>query len=182
ACLFAESKDARLPGAGKRLYQFVAPLFTQTMPARRRIAKAACLLHDVSWRAHPDYRAETCFDYATRANLGGLKHAERIFLGLALMHRYRNKREGTRFNKLAALLDGDAERDAEILGRAMRLGALLFMESQDPSTAQLSWDGPDLLLRIHRNVHHPLGEVAEERLNRLAGAIGCASRIEVITP
>ena len=82
ACRFAEAKDARMPGFGKSLYAFIHPLFKSTPPQRRRLIKAACLLHDVSWRAHPDYRAETCFDNATRANLGGLKHSERVFLGL----------------------------------------------------------------------------------------------------
>ncbi|HSG54612.1 MAG TPA: Ppx/GppA family phosphatase, partial [Paracoccaceae bacterium] len=61
SCRFAEYKDARLPGFGKKLYRFVGPLFKSASPARQRIIKAACLLHDVSWRAHPDYRAETCF-------------------------------------------------------------------------------------------------------------------------
>ena len=84
ACSFAEAGRARLPGFGKVLYDFIAPLFRHVGPDRRRIVKAACLLHDVSWRAHPDYRAEDCFDNATRANLGGLKHSERVFLGLAL--------------------------------------------------------------------------------------------------
>ncbi|MEO9461002.1 MAG: Ppx/GppA family phosphatase, partial [Marinomonas sp.] len=72
ACLFAEAKDARMPGFGKALYNFIMPLFKSAHPERQRLVKAACLLHDVSWRAHPDYRAQTCFDNATRANLGGL--------------------------------------------------------------------------------------------------------------
>ena len=48
------------------------------------------------------------FNNATRANLGGLKHSERIFLGLALLHRYKNKREGTPFDDLFGLVE---ERD-----------------------------------------------------------------------
>ncbi len=91
---FAEAKDARLPGFGKRLYDFILPLFRNVPDARKRIIQAACLLHDVSWRAHPDYRAEVCFDNATRANLGGLKHSERIYLGLALLHRYSQQARG----------------------------------------------------------------------------------------
>ena len=83
-----------MPGFGKILYNLILPLYKSAPAPRKRLIKAACFLHDVSWRAHPDYRAEVCFDNATRANLGGLKHSERDFLGLALLHRYRNKREG----------------------------------------------------------------------------------------
>jgi len=97
ACRFAESKDARLPGFGRLLYHFVIPLFPRAGWQRKRIIRAACHLHDVSWRAHPDYRAEVTFDNATRANLGGLKHQERVFLGTALLTRYSNKKSGTRF-------------------------------------------------------------------------------------
>ena len=31
-------------------------------PTERRLRHAACLLADIGWRAHPDYRAETCVD------------------------------------------------------------------------------------------------------------------------
>ncbi|MEO0945480.1 MAG: Ppx/GppA family phosphatase, partial [Pseudomonadota bacterium] len=54
ACRFAEAKDARVPGFGRRLFQFVQPLFTAKSAPKKRLIKAACLLHDVSWRAHPD--------------------------------------------------------------------------------------------------------------------------------
>jgi exopolyphosphatase/guanosine-5'-triphosphate,3'-diphosphate pyrophosphatase len=80
------SKDARRP-ASARCSTISSGRSFPRAEDRKRLIKAACLLHDVSWRAHPDYRAEVCFDNATRANLGGLKHAERVFLGLALLHR-----------------------------------------------------------------------------------------------
>jgi len=87
AARFAEAKDARVPGFGKVLFRFIRPIYTRTSESRLRLIKAACLLHDVSWRSHPDYRGGVCFDYATRANFGGLSHPERIFLGLSLMQR-----------------------------------------------------------------------------------------------
>jgi exopolyphosphatase/guanosine-5'-triphosphate,3'-diphosphate pyrophosphatase len=62
SCRFQERRDARLPGFGETLYKFVLPLFPDTDWQRRRVIEAACLLHDVNWRAHPDYRAETCVD------------------------------------------------------------------------------------------------------------------------
>ena len=136
SCHFAERKDARLPGFGMRLHKFISPLFSKLPDRRARLVRAACLLHDVSWRAHPDFRAEVCFEYATRANLGGLSHEERIFLGLALLHRYRNSREGTRFEELFTLLDEAGQKQAEILGKAMRLGAMLWADPDD-ETAQL---------------------------------------------
>ncbi|QBF32843.1 Ppx/GppA family phosphatase [Thalassococcus sp. S3] len=172
ACRFAEAKDARMPGFGRTLYDFVTPLFKSAPEAKQRLIKAACLLHDVSWRAHPDYRAEVCFDNATRANLGGLKHSERIFVGLALLHRYRNRREGTRFEDLYNLLDEKSQHEAEILGKAMRFGAMLWMR-RDAQMGQLRWfpQKKQLQLRMPVQALPLFGEVAESRFMSLANSL-----------
>jgi exopolyphosphatase/guanosine-5'-triphosphate,3'-diphosphate pyrophosphatase len=173
ACRFAESKDARLPGFGKTLYKFILPLFKSAKPDRLRIIKAACLLHDVTWRAHPDYRAEVCFDNATRANLGGLKHVERIFLGLALLHRYRNKREGTSFEELYDYLPETDRQQAEVVGKAMRFGAMLWPE-EDAIPGEFRWFPKKkvLELRLSEAAWPLLGEVALARLKSLASSLG----------
>jgi exopolyphosphatase/guanosine-5'-triphosphate,3'-diphosphate pyrophosphatase len=176
ACRFAEAKDARLPGFGKRLYHFLLPLFPRADAERRRIIKAACLLHDVSWRAHPDYRHEVCFDNATRANLGGLTHQERIFIGLSLLHRYKNSRAGSRFEPLFGLLDEADLREAEILGKAMRFGAM-FSASTPDRMGDLSWAPKKKALELRLTAESaPLwGEVVQARYNSLAQSLGAAT-------
>ncbi|MEM9551697.1 MAG: Ppx/GppA family phosphatase [Pseudomonadota bacterium] len=172
ACRFAEAKDARLPGFGRMLVDFVSPLFEGCEDSKRRLVHAACLLHDVTWRAHPDYRAEACFDNATRANLGGLKHSERVFLGLALLHRYKNKREGTRFETLFKLLSESEVREAEVLGKAMRFGAMLWMRNDaTPARLELSKDQSELTLHLSPDAAPLFGEVAEARFRSLCGAL-----------
>jgi len=182
ACRFAETKDARLPGFGKTLYHFVMPLFKSAPDAQKRLTKAACLLHDVSWRAHPDYRAEVCFDNATRANLGGLKHSERVFLGLALLHRYRNNRGGTRFEDLYDLLDEKGQKQAEILGKALRFGAMLWMQ-KDAQMGTLRWQPKKkrLELRLSPDAVPLFGEVANARFMSLARALGAEVEIKKLT-
>ncbi|MCR9109851.1 Ppx/GppA family phosphatase [Marivita sp. XM-24bin2] len=181
ACRFAEAKDARLPGFGKKLFRFVTPLFSAVDKPRTRLIKAACLLHDVSWRAHPDYRAETCFDNATRANLGGLKHSERVFLGLALLHRYKNKREGTRFEELEGLLSEKATQEAEVLGKALRFGSMLWMSDASADGTALEWKPRKKLLRLKLTRESvPLyGEVAEARFLSLATSLGAETEVVV---
>jgi exopolyphosphatase/guanosine-5'-triphosphate,3'-diphosphate pyrophosphatase len=180
ACRFAEVKDARVPGFGKALYHFVLPLFNAASKDRRRIVKAACLLHDVSWRAHPDYRAETCFDNATRANLGGLKHSERVFLGLALLHRYKNKREGTRFADLYDLLTEKDQLQAEILGKAMRFGAMLWMhKNADMGEFRYRPKKGELELRLPREAEDLFGEVAQSRLSSLGRSLNAEIIVKI---
>ncbi|MDQ7069484.1 MAG: Ppx/GppA family phosphatase [Rhodobacterales bacterium] len=180
ACRFSESKDARIPGFGKTLHQFISPLFKSAKPERKRLIKAACLLHDVSWRAHPDYRAEVCFDNATRANLGGLRHSERVYLGLALLHRYRNKREGTRFEDLYTLISEQDQLAAEILGKAMRFGAMLWLE-KDANIGEMRWFPKKNLLELRLSAQSsPLfGEVSEARFMSLADSLGATTKIKL---
>ncbi len=179
SCRFAEAKDARMPGFGKTLYHFVLPLFRSAPPERQRLIKAACLLHDVSWRAHPDYRAEVCFDNVTRANLGGLSHSERVYLGLALLHRYRNKREGTRLDPLIGLLPDKDSHQAEVLGKAMRFGAMLWMRPEgDMASLRFRPKKKELELRLSGEAEPLFGEVAEARLLSLANALESSVQIK----
>ena len=179
ACRFAESKDARWPGFGKQLYNFILPLFKSAPDERKRLILAACLLHDVTWRAHPDYRAEVCFDNATRANLGGLRHRERVFLGLALLHRYKNSREGTRFEPMVELLAQKDAVDAEVVGKAMRFGAMLTVDALD-KMANLRYfpKKKQLELRLDETGRGLFGEVAEARFMSLAAALGAKVEIK----
>ncbi len=178
AARMAELTSARHPGFGKKLYEFLLPLFRDETEDRLRLIKAACLLHDTTWRAHPDYRAEVCFDNATRANLGGLDHPGRVFLGLALLHRYKNSRAGSRLEPLFRLLTEDQMRDAEVLGKAMRFGAMF--SAADPAEAgKLDWQPKKRLLELHLSPRGAalLGEVAEARFASLALALRATTRV-----
>ncbi len=180
ACRHAERTMARMPGFGKKLFQFILPIFRDLPENRLRIVKAACLLHDTTWRAHPDYRAEACFDNATRANLGGLSHPERVYLGLALLHRYKNSRAGSRMAPLFALLDDHQLREAEVLGKAMRFGAMFAVRSPEDA-GEIIWRQKKkvLDLRLNPETRALFGEVAEARFASLAEALGATAQVTV---
>ncbi len=178
AARISELTSSRIPGTGKLLFEFLLPLFADAAKEQLRLIKAACLLHDTTWRAHPDYRAEACFDNVTRANLGGLDHPGRVFLGMALLHRYKNSRAGSRLEPLFRLLTEDQMAEAEILGKAMRFGAMFAVG--DPSKAgTLRWFPKKHLLELTltpdgRDLY---GEVARARLTSLALAMRAQTRI-----
>ena len=178
ACRFSEIKDARMPGFGKILFSFISPLFPKMTPEKARIIKAACLLHDVTWRAHPDYRAEICFDNSTRANLGGLSHSERIYIGLSLLYRYKNKPSSSQFETLAPLLSEEDTREAEVLGKAMRFGAMLWMhKDRAPGKFKLSTEDKALKLVLHKDAADLFSEVAAARLDSLAKALDATHEV-----
>ncbi len=178
AARVTELTQARIPGFGKKLFLFLEPLFKGVPENRLRLIKAACLLHDTTWRAHPDYRAEACFDNATRANLGGLDHAGRVFLGLALLHRYKNNRAGSRMEPLFRLLPEEDIAQAEILGKAMRFGAMFALG--DPAEAgELRWQPKKRLLTLSLTEEGAglFGEVAQTRFASLAQAMKAEAKV-----
>jgi exopolyphosphatase/guanosine-5'-triphosphate,3'-diphosphate pyrophosphatase len=178
AARMAEMGQARIPGFGKKLYDFLLPLFPDAPKERLRLVKAACLLHDTTWRAHPDFRAEACFDNATRANLGGLDHPGRVFLGLALLHRYKNSRSGSRLEPMFRLLTEDEIQAAEVLGKAMRFGAMFSIG--DPAKAgRILWQPKKRVLELELTPAGAglFGEVARARFQSLALALKAETRL-----
>ena len=178
ACRLDEEQNARFPGFGSELYRFIKPIFKDVSNERIRLIKSACLLHDVNWRAHPDYRAEVCFDNATRANLGGLTHMERIFLGVSLLYRYKDSRKYTAYQKVLSLLSANELREAEILGKAMRFGAT-FSRLGDHIPAKLEWDPKQNLVKLTLKMKSkPLyGEIVDKRFSSLAKALGAVAEV-----
>ncbi|MTH79808.1 Ppx/GppA family phosphatase [Paracoccus aestuariivivens] len=180
AARFAERQMARVPGFGKRLYQFIEPIYKDPEPSLDRLVKAACLLHDTTWRTHPDYRADACFDNVTRANMAALSHPERVFLGLSLLHRYRNSRANSAMAPLFKLLSDQQIRDAEVLGKAMRFGAMFSIK--DPAEAgRLKYSAKKniLELRLTPTGQALMGEVALARFNSLASALGAEPQVVI---
>lgn len=178
AARFSERQMARMPGFGRKLHQFLQPIFAGAAPGRDRLIRAACLLHDTTWRAHPDYRAEACFDNVTRANMAALSHPERVFLGLALLHRYKNSRADSPMAPLFTLLSEDEIRDAEILGKAMRFGAMFSIA--DPADAgELNYMPKKkiLQLKLTNTGRKLMGEVAHSRFKSLCSAMGVDSEV-----
>lgn len=180
ACRFDEAINARVPGFGHTLYEFVSPLFRAARADRRRLIQAACLLHDVSWRAHPDYRGDVCFDNATRSNLGGIDHKGRIFVGLALLHRYRNSSPGSRYEPMLELLSEKDRQMAAVLGKAMRFGAM-FSGNNPEHMGRLEYRPKkgQLKLVLPRNAAELYGEVAEARFKSLADALSCEMEVRL---
>jgi exopolyphosphatase/guanosine-5'-triphosphate,3'-diphosphate pyrophosphatase len=100
-------------------------------------------------------------------------------MGLALMYRYTSKPAGGRFDDLFALLDAAQTKEAEILGRAMRLGAMLWLSpDEEPGTMKWKAKSRELKLTLTEHARPLFGEVAEQRFNALANAMDAEATIK----
>lgn len=171
ACHAMEVSQSRFPGFGDTLFEWVLPLFDEHDETLKRLIRAACLLHDVHWRSHPDYRAEMCFDAATHANLGGIDHGGRVFLAWALLNRYKAKRIGQNFKDVRELLNEDEIGIAEAVGQAIRLGAMMSGgEAKEMGRLKLTPKAVNLELDSDSNL--VFGEVVMKRLQQVATSLG----------
>lgn len=175
----AEQRNARCPGFGAELFAWMKPVIAGFTAERMRLAEATCLLHDVNWRTHPDYRAAASFHTVTRANLGGVGHKDRLFMGAALMHRYKGAGQEGEAKLAVARLPEDERRSAEIVGRAARLGAMVSgaIEGTLEHCPIVVEDGR-LRLRFLGDAVDFTGERVERRLKALADVLSLEPVLE----
>ena len=99
-------------------------------PEDMRLRHAACLISDIGWRSHPDYRGEQSLNVIAHAALGGIDHEGRIFLALTVYFRHvgTGRVSGVEDELPAALKSLVSRRTlkrARILGAAIRTAHML---------------------------------------------------------
>jgi exopolyphosphatase / guanosine-5'-triphosphate,3'-diphosphate pyrophosphatase len=88
----------------------------------RRLRHAACLLADIGWRAHPDYRGEQSLNIIAHGGFSGIDHPGRAYLALSVFFRHvglvMDDELSPRLRELASTRMLDR---ARVLGAALRL-------------------------------------------------------------
>ncbi len=149
----------------------------------RRLRQAACLLSDISWRAHPDYRGEQSAVLIAQSGLVGVDHPGRAFLALCVYHRYERKLVGELLPKLSVMISRQQQKRALIVGLAVRLAHTLSagMEGVLPKTS-LAYDGGKLVLHLPDNLAALDGEQLKRRLRSVAREIGLQPEVRKEAP
>jgi exopolyphosphatase/guanosine-5'-triphosphate,3'-diphosphate pyrophosphatase len=156
---------------GKLLDRWIAPVFDdETAAARLRLA--ACLLSDIGWAAHPDFRAERGVDMALHGNWVAIDAPGRVMLAQALFASFGGGSE-LPYPRVAALCSEADLKRARQWGLAIRLAQRLSAGVADPLTrSSLSIEGDRLVLWLPEDEAPMFGESVERRLKNLANAIG----------
>jgi exopolyphosphatase/guanosine-5'-triphosphate,3'-diphosphate pyrophosphatase len=139
----------------------------------RRLRHAACLLSDISWRAHPDYRGEQSLILIAHAALAGIDHPGRVFLAFAIYFRHLGTGadpEGSDriSDRLKAIVSKKQYRRARIIGAAIRAAHMLSIGRPGIiDETPLAYEGNKLVLTIPK-AHAALDG---ERLRRRFAAL-----------
>ena len=121
-----------------------------------RLRYAACLLADIGWRAHPDYRAERSLGMISQAAFVGIDHPGRVFLALTIFYRYEGEEMG---DGLVHLLDDNQMMRAHLLSSIFRLAYILSaaMPGMLPRIGLKMAEGKTLQLTLAQEIAGPDG-------------------------
>ncbi len=174
-----ERRRARAPGFGDELADWAVGVLAPRDAKEARLMRAAALLSDVNWRTHPDYRAQNCWETVTRTTLSDLGHEGRVFVGAALVARYKGAKKANGSVPALALLPLRRQTEATQLGLALRLGATLAGSAPGVlDYARLRRSGERLRLSLTGPALPFAGEEVEKRLGALAKSLGLGWVVE----
>jgi exopolyphosphatase/guanosine-5'-triphosphate,3'-diphosphate pyrophosphatase len=178
ACASVADRIGRF-GEAKPLVSWIKPVWHES-GLLHQLGLAACLLSDVGWLEHPDYRSEQAYLKTLRMPFGGIDHVGRAFLALALYLRYGGRVDDQTTYAAHVLLEERMLRNAVSLGLMLRLaytlcaGALTLLER-----TALRRDGARLILEIAPDAADLKVEAVDRRFEALARSMDLAPDIRI---
>lgn len=187
--LLAAARDlnllrSRSPEHGEELRgwtdAFVAGLGTSETEGERRLRHAACLLSDVGWRAHPDYRGEQSVALIAHAAFVGIDHPGRAYLALSVYFRHEGLSVEKAGTKLKALAGPRLLESARLLGALLRVAypISVAMNGVLPRTPLTIEEG-EIVLRLPPNLQALASERLLGRLRQLSKLVGRGASIRI---
>jgi exopolyphosphatase/guanosine-5'-triphosphate,3'-diphosphate pyrophosphatase len=139
----------------------------------KRLRHAACLIGDIGWRAHPDYRGEQAFNIIAHGAFVGVDHPGRAYLALAVYFRHAGLINDEAAPELVELVSTRMLDRARVLGGAMRVAYMISaaMPGVLPRTPMRVERG-QLVLRIPKGLRSLAGDRVSNRLRQLGRLIG----------
>src|SRR5579871_1759207 len=121
---------SRSPRHGEELAdwtdKFMASSGLEETRDEKRLRHAACLLADIGWRAHPDYRGEQSLNIISHAAFVAIDHPGRAYIALAIFFRHEglmhDEELSPRIRELASTRTLDR---ARVLGAAFRVAYMV---------------------------------------------------------
>lgn len=188
ACVHLAKQRSRSVQNAWELCAWTEPLFRMAgsveTPEQARLRQAACLLSDISWRAHPDYRGAQCLNLVAHGDFVGVDHPGGAFLALTAYYRNEGLIKNDELSqRLVDLADKGALKRARILGAAFRAAHMVSaaMPGVLPHTP-LSLEGNRLIWQLPEPYANLEGERLERRFKALANLLDREPEIRVGTP
>jgi exopolyphosphatase/guanosine-5'-triphosphate,3'-diphosphate pyrophosphatase len=141
-----------------------------------RYRQAACLVADISWRAHPDYRGAQALNVIAHSSFASITHAGRAYLALANYYRFEGLNDDGATGPLATIATPRLLDLAKLLGGLLRV-VYLFSASMPGIVHHLTFRQSqsrdvDLEFVVPQAYQNFAGERLDGRLNQLGKLTG----------
>ncbi len=181
-CKILQAQSSRFEN-GEAVYQWSKSLVFSESQRHKTIFLAACMLNELAWMEHRDYRAKLSFlSIITQRFGGGLSHKERIILAVAIYISYGEKIDDKILRPYLSLLTTKEVLLAQRFGLAVRLARRIgggpIHVFKDTS---LDYDNNQLTLKLSQNLRPFMGLHIEKLVDSLGENLGCNAHI-VIEP
>lgn len=152
--------------------QYLAAVGIMETAEETRLRTVVCLLADIGWRAHPDYRGTQSVDLIAYGSLTGVDHPGRAFLAQTIAVRYDGLKSKAAYHLAGLGTDAQAQR-ARLIGALFRVAYPMTaaMPGILPRT-RFSVDGTTLVLHLPADYAFLDAEHLRNRLNQFIGVAG----------
>jgi exopolyphosphatase/guanosine-5'-triphosphate,3'-diphosphate pyrophosphatase len=168
---------SRAPSHGEELIDWTDRLIASSgideTPQETRLRHAACLLADIAWRTHPDYRGDQSLNIISHADFVAIDHPGRAYVALAIFFRHVGVMSEDISPRLRELASSRVLDRARVLGAIMRVAYMISasMPGVLPSTPLVVEKGK-LVLRLKGRYAPLAGERVSTRMKQLGRLIG----------
>lgn len=176
---------SRSPDNTIELVEWTSSLFTalnlDETPSQMRLRHAACLLSDVGWRAHPDYRGDQSLNTIAHAAFVAIDHPGRAFISLVVYLRHEGQISDESLPELLNLLeDEDMRMRARLLALAFRVAHLISASMAGTLMKSHFIKRDDtLVLEIDEELAAHVGGRLIRRLNKIGKLFDIKAEIEL---
>jgi exopolyphosphatase/guanosine-5'-triphosphate,3'-diphosphate pyrophosphatase len=175
---------SRSPRHGEELCQwteaFIRSLNLPETVYDTRMRRAACLLADIGWRAHPDYRGEQSLNLIAYGAFAGLDHPGRAYLALSIFFRHEGLSPDKVSSRIKTLAGPRLLERARLLAALMRVAypVSVAMEGVLPQAPLLA-RGNQVVLQLPEHMEPLANERLSSRLRALGKLLNMEPVIEI---
>lgn len=160
--------------------QFFRSTHMEETPEDERLRHAACLLADIGWRAHPDYRGEQSLNIIAHAGFMGIDHPGRAFLALSTAYRHMGI-DADVSPQIRTLVSPRMLDRARILGAAMRVAYIVSTGMPDVlPRVPMTCTKEKVTLSLPPAFRDLASDRLQNRMRQLARLIGREAQIVVV--
>ena len=159
---------------------FDSPDLTESAD-EKRLRHAACLMSDIGWRAHPDYRGEKSLNIIAQSGLVGTDHPGRMFIAMAVFFRHVGSSEQNTdqlSERIKGALSKRALKRARIVGAAIRAAHMVSIGMPGViDETPLGFEDGKLVLTLPKSYASLDGERLRRRMESLAALLQLTAEV-----